>query len=282
MTVDTIAYPRAWRLVAGVLVVISRGSLPLLLGIVLFSRSAPILPLMLLRAFAILAVAPATAAWLIERAFATAIDAAAGALVLRREGLRVDIPAAAIARIDPWIVPLPGCGLSLRLRSGRRFRYGMQVRDPVPLLTAIADVVGTDAAQIAARHPTLRYADAKRRPPRARWYSCLLQYPVFALLPTLPLFRLQQYVTYGGTFGQYYQQGFVPYAAHFGLYWMTVTLYLVLYSAIWRGFAEAIAFSAAWAAPSRAARVRQAVETGYRILYYGSVPVLLIRYFLPW
>jgi hypothetical protein len=282
MTVDTIAYPRVWRLVASGLVAISRGSLPLLLGIVLFSRSAPILPLMLLRAFMILAVAPWLAEWLIERAFATAIDIGAEALVLRREGLRVEIPAAAIARIDPWVVPLPGCGLSLRLCSGRRFRYGMQVRDPVPLLNAIAEVVGTDAAQLAARHPTMLYADAKRRRPRWRWYHCLLQYPVFALLPTLPLFRLQQYVSYGGTFGQYYQQGFVPYAQHFVLYWMTVTLYLVLYSAVWRGLAEAIALGSAWAAPSRATRVRQAVETGYRVFYYGGVPVLLIRYFLPW
>src|SRR5215831_14876045 len=98
MRVEAIAYPRAGRLAAAVLVIISRGSLPLLLAIVLFSRSAPILPLMLLRAFTLLVVAPGAAAWLIERAFAATVEIDAGSLVVIRERLRIEIAGEGIAR----------------------------------------------------------------------------------------------------------------------------------------------------------------------------------------
>ena len=66
------------------------------------------------------------------------------------------------------------------------------------------------------------------------------------------------------------------------MYWGTLILYLVLYAALWRGVAEAVAWGAAWVAPSRAARVRRAVEIGHRIAYYGGVPALVIIRFLPW
>jgi hypothetical protein len=276
-----VAYPPVWRAFAAVLVAISRGGVPLLLAIVLFTRSAPILPLMLLRAFTILVVAPGTAAWLIGRALTVTVAVADGSLVLQRDQLRVEIPCDAVTRLSPWIIPLPGGGLWLRLRSGRRFRYGLQVRDPTPLLSGLA-AAGVAAAAVTLQHPTMRYAHAKHSRRRWRWYHPLLQFVGFALLPTLPLFRLQQLVAYGGLFGQYYQQGLMPYLQNFALYWMTLTIYLVLYSGVWRGLAEAVALGAAWAAPSRAARVRRAAETGYRVLYYGGVPVLLMRFFLPW
>ncbi len=287
MITRAIAYPPPWRIIGAVLLSISRGSLPVLLALVLFSRNPPILPLMLMRAFTILVIAPGIAAWLIERAFAVTVEIEGGKLVLQRRELRVEIPWSAIARLEPWTIPLPGSGLAVRLQSGRRFRYGLQVADPTAVLEALVGALEPEAAQAALQHPSTIYAHAKHSGRRWRWYHPLLKFVVFALVPTLPLFRVHQYIAYGGTFGQYYLRGLQPYLQSFAIYWATLIIYLVLYAAVWRGVAEAAALGAAWAAPSRAvpsraARVRRAAEVGCRVLYYGGVPVLLIWWFLPW
>lgn len=269
-------------MIAALLTAISGASLPLLLAIVLFSRSQPILPMMLMRAFAILAIAPAVATWLIERAFAMTATIRDDGMVLERGEWRIEIPCGVIARITPWTVPLPGSGLSVRLTSGRRFRYGLQLADPSALLEALAGAGGPESARAALRHPSVVYAHAKHAGPRRRWYHPLFKFVVFALVPTLPLFRVKQFITYGGTFGQYYLRGLQPYLQSFATYWVTLVIYLVLYAGVLRGVAEAAALIAARVAPSQAARVRRAAETGCRVLYYGGVPVLLIRFFLPW
>ena len=138
MTLRAIAYPWPWRVAGALLVAISRTALPVLLALLVFSRDPPILPPMLMRAFTILVVTPALAAWIIERAFAAHVEIDADALVLRLRGRRVEVPTTAVAHVRPWIVPLPGSGVSLRLTSGRRLRYGLQLPDPSRLLTALA------------------------------------------------------------------------------------------------------------------------------------------------
>jgi len=57
---------------------------------------------------------------------------------------------------------------------------------------------------------------------------------------------------------------------------------LLLYAGLLRGIAEGVALAAAWVAPSRAARVRPAVEHTYRALDYGGVPVFVIIRLWPW
>jgi apolipoprotein N-acyltransferase len=277
-----IAYPLSWRISAAMLFAISRGSLPLLLALVLFSRSLPIRPLMLMRAFAILFIAPGIAVWLIERAFAVTVRIEGGELVLQHRERRIEIPSNALARLDPWMVPLPGSGLWLRLRSGRRFRYGLQLADPTAVVEALSAAGASAGAPTALQHPSVIYAHAKHSSQRWRWYHPLFKFVGFAFLATLPLFRVHQYIAYGGTFGEYYQLGLQAYLITFGIYWGTLTIYLVLYAAVWRGMAEAVALGAAWVAPSRAARVRRAVEVALRVIYYGGVPVLVILRFLPW
>src|ERR1043166_654730 len=120
MMTRAIAYPVAWRLVASVLLAISRGSVLFLLALVLFSRNT-IAPLPLMRAFALLCLVPALAVWLIERASAVTVRIEGGALVLEQRGRRMEVPCGAIAGICAWTIPLPGGGLWLRLKSGRRF-----------------------------------------------------------------------------------------------------------------------------------------------------------------
>ncbi|MBI1816138.1 MAG: hypothetical protein HYR72_14265 [Deltaproteobacteria bacterium] len=280
MTVRAIAYPRIWRVAAAVLITISGASVPVMLGAVL-TRTRPITPQMLIQAFSVLAIAPAVAGWLIERAFAARLEIKDGALVIDRGEARVEIPCGAIARITPWVIPLPGSGLSLGLRSGRRVRYGLHLADPSVVLEMLTRAGGPQSALTLLQHPSVVYARAKHRA-RWRWYHLVFKFVVFALVPTLPLFRVQQLIVWGDPFGQYYLRGLQPYAQEFGLYWAQVAIALVLYAGVWRGLAEAAALLAAWAAPSRAARVRQVAEVGCSVLYYAGVPALLIRHFLPW
>jgi apolipoprotein N-acyltransferase len=284
MPLRAIAYTPVWRAVAAVLVAVGNASMPLLLALVLFARNPPIVPLMLLRAFTILVVAPRIALWLIARALTATVTVADGTLVLTQRDRRIAVPPGALATVEPWIVPLPGSGVTFRLRSGTRVRQRLQLADPTVLGARLA-AGGALPAEVAAAvngAPPVRYAHAKHARPPSRWYACLLKFPLFALVPTLPLFRVHQYIAYGGAFGQYYLQGLGPYLQRFALYWGTVTLYLILYAAVWRGIAEGVALATAWVAPSRAARVRQAVEIGARVAYYAGVPILLILWFVPW
>ncbi|HVO26770.1 MAG TPA: hypothetical protein VMW56_24435 [Candidatus Margulisiibacteriota bacterium] len=280
MPTRAIAHPPFWRAFEALLIVISRAGL-LFLAWLVVSHTRPLLPLMLLRGFTILVVTPAVAALLIERAFATTVTVEADGLVLQQDDWRVDIPRTAIAHVDPWTIPLPGSGLWLRLRSGRRFSYGLQLPDPTPFIEALARTGGSAGVETALQHPSVIYARVRGGGRQWRWYHPLLKFVVFALVPTLPLFRLHQYVVFGGTFGEYYLRGLQPYLLDFATHWMVLTIYLVLYNGVWRSVAEVVALAAAWAAPSRAARVRRAAEIGCRVLYYGGVPVLLIGYFLP-
>ncbi len=291
MTTRAIAYAWPWRIVAAALVAISRTGLPVLLAFLVFSRNPPILPLMLMRAFTILVAVPAVAAWIIERVFAARVEIDADTLVLQLHGRRVEVPTSAVARVRPWTVPLPGSGVSLRLSSGRRLRYGLQLPDPSRLLSALPCAAGdgarmnestVDGEHTTPRHPSVAYAHAKHAGAVRRWWHPIAQYPLFALVPTLPLFRVHQWIAYGGTWGEWHLLGRASYLRTFALYWATLTIYLMLYAGLLRGIAEMVALAAAWAAPTRAARVRRAVERGYRALYYGGVPVFVIIRLLPW
>jgi hypothetical protein len=269
------AYPVALRLLAAVLTVAAGISMPAILAAVLLASDPPITPPILWRMFAVMTLAPTLGAWLIRRIVAAEADVQIEHLVLGRQGLRIEVPAEAIADVRPWMVPLPDVGFSLRLRSGRRFKYGLNADDATGLLRALAERGNVAPAAVAARHTMVVYADARRSTAGWRWYHRLFKFALFALLPTLVLFNAHQYIAYGGTFGQYYLEGLGPYVASFAEHWITVVIYLVLYAAIWRGIAEAVASAAAFVVPRQALAARRAVEVVARIAYYGGVPVLL-------
>jgi apolipoprotein N-acyltransferase len=285
MESQAIAYRASWRIAAAILIVISRASLLAFVAFLLFldaRLNTPLRlgnPLRLMRAFSIFCLAPGIGAWLLERALAVKVLIQSGALVLQRRRQRIEIPCEAIERVAPWTVPLPSGGLWLRLKSGRRFRYGLQVADPVTFIEGLVDAGAPQHVRAAAQHPAAVYARS-RNTVLPRWYHRVLKFVVFALVPTLPLFRLHQWIAYGGTFGEYYTYGLKAYVLGLAIYWAALTIYLVLYAAVLRAVAEPAVLAAAYAAPSRAARVRRAVEITHRILYYGGVPVFLIWFLL--
>jgi len=274
------AYPLLWRVVAGVLVAVSRGSLPIILLLVMTASDPPVTPPVLFVLVTVLAGVPGVAAWLIGRAFAAQVEARSDGLVIRRVGWHLEVPWPAITQIIPWVVPLPGVGLSFRLGSGRRLPCSVEVEDPAVLLAELAERGGVAAAGVAAAHPAVGFGRARATVGRRRWYHWMGRFPLFALLPTGVLFNAHQHIAYGGLLGQYYLFGLQAYLRTFAVYWATVTIYVVLYAAVLRGVAEAIAWIVAWAAPRFAVPVRRAVETAGQILYYGGVPLLLALRFL--
>jgi hypothetical protein len=224
-------------------------------------------------------VLPASAAWLIEHACMVDVEVEPTELVLHGRGLRVEIPHTAMVGIRPWMIPLPGPGVALRLRSGRRFSYGLQMVDPTGLLAALADR-GIVAAGEAACHPTLVYAHAHSGVTPWRWYHAVGKFVLFALAPTAVWFNAHQHIAYGGLLGQYYLEGLGAYLTTFLVSWSLATIYVLLYASMWRGVAEAVALAAAWLTPARAFTVRRSVEIACRLVYFVGVPVLVLLPFL--
>ncbi|MEO6029582.1 MAG: hypothetical protein ABIR79_22175 [Candidatus Binatia bacterium] len=274
-----IAYSPFWRIVAGVLVVISRASLLAIVGAMLFLDTRLDNQLRLLRVFVTTSLAPALAAWLLARAFSAVVVVAGGTLVVRRRDQQIEIPCEAIAGVEPWSVPLPSAGVWLRLRSGRRFQYGLAVADPIALIDAVTDAGAPDVVRVAARHPAAVYGRS-RRDAALRWRDVLLKFVVLALVPAVPLFRLHQWIAYGDTFGEFYTYGVQAYVLGFAMYWSAFTIYLVLYAAVLRVVAEAVVIAVAWAAPARTAGARRVVEWLDRLLYFAGIPAFLLR--LAW
>lgn len=284
MLTRAFAFSVVSRTFVALLIAIGRGSCLVLVALLLFLDAwlgtALRLdnPLRLLRAFSLLCLAPSIAAWLLKRAFAVTVKIANGVLVLENRRRRIEVPCGAIDRIVPWTLPLPGGGFWLRLGSGRRFRYGLQVTDPVAVIEALAAAGAAQDVRAAVRQPAAVYARSVFAHP-GRWYHPLLKFVVFALVPTLPLFRLHQWIAYGGTFGEYYMFGWKAYLLAFAIYWASFSVQLVLYAAVLRAVAEPIVWGAAHVAPDSVPRVRRLVETVNRCLYYGGVPLFLIGLF---
>jgi hypothetical protein len=275
------AYSPWARSVAAVLLACAGASLPALLALVVFANDPPVTPPVLFRLVLVFTIAPGLGAALVGRLAAARVAVRDGELAIERRRVRLEIPAGAIVRVAPWTVPLPGPGVSLGLRSGRRLPCALQLADPLALLDALAEL-GVSAAAAAAAHPSVVYARAKASAPRPRWYHLAGKFGLFALVPTAVLFNAHQHIAYGALLGEYYLMGLGSWLATLGTYWLTLTIYLVLFASVWRGLAEATALLAARVAPSRAARVRRAVETACRVLYYAGVPVILIVRFLPY
>jgi hypothetical protein len=273
------AYGRLARGVAGTLVVISHGSLPLLLAAVVLATDPPILAPDLIQLFLLLAALPAGGAWLLARAADAVVEVDPAEVVVRRRRQRIEVPTAAIVRVTAWRLPLPAPGLALRLQSGRALSYGLELSDPAALVDALAEVARISNIPVSATHPLLVYAHARTAVHR-RWYHAFGKFVLFALLPTAVLFNTHQHIAYGGLLGQYYLLGLGAYLRTFVVYWATVAIYLVLYASAWRAGAEGTCLVAAAVAPSRAARVRRVAEMVCAIGYYAGALVLLGLRFL--
>ncbi|MDY7230965.1 hypothetical protein [Hyalangium rubrum] len=221
---------------------------------------------------------PLVLVWLLRRFTAASLHAEPTRLVLQLRGVRFEIPRESITRVEPWRLPLPGTGLALRMKSGRRFDYHLQASTLAPLLTALGDTLPTAAA--AAQHPSARFGQARHD--RRRWFldAPAFKFGLFPLLPAGIMFRAHQYITFGGPFGEYDAFGLAAYLKTFAGYWLSFTLGLLLFAGFWRILAEVLAFPMTWLLPSYARGVRRAAEWLCRLVYYVGFPALMAWRFL--
>ena len=266
------------RLAVGTLVAVSKLSLPVILIVMALWTEPPIAharTFFQARLFLVFALVP----FLLSRALrwlcAGRAFAEGDTLVMAGRGLRIEIPRASIGRLVPWAVPLPGPGFWLVLRSGQRFRYGFEPER----LTATLAGAGFEAAQVPAAHPAIAYAAAKQNA-AWRWYHLLVKFGLFPLVPGLLIFRLDQFLRFGGTLGQYYLEGLAPYVENMTLHVAAGLMNCILWASLWRTLGEPCAFAGAWLAPHRAATVRRIVEAACSLAYYGGIGSMIAYAFL--
>jgi len=268
--------------VTGVLAVLSGGTLLVLLGLFYFSQNAPVNPLRLIRIAFTFCILPYLALRLIRAAFACRAFVEGGALVLEGRDERIEIPVASIAAAHPWRIPLPASGITLELQSGRRFSRGLCMEDPAQLIDVLASVSGNESLRRVAADPWIVYASERAEILPGSYKRLLVKFPIFALVPTLPLFRVHQLIAYGGAFGEYQQYGLGPYLAGFAIYWASLTIYLLLYAAALRVPVELVCAGAALASPGRAGDVRRVAERLAAWCFFVGVPAVVILRFIPW
>ena len=122
--------PPAARLVAGLLRAFARGSLLWMGAAILLSDTLRGNTLAQLRTFAAFFLVPEAASWCVLFAFATRASIENGALTLTRGAQRLELALRDIIAVEPWRLPIPGPGASLRLVSGDRRRYGIALARP--------------------------------------------------------------------------------------------------------------------------------------------------------
>jgi apolipoprotein N-acyltransferase len=271
------ALPPAARLAAGALRVAARAGL--LWMIVQAAGGDPAWQgdtLAQLRRFAGLFLVPEAAAGCVLRAFAARASVVDGALVLARGVRRLALPLDALAAVEPWRLPIPAAGVTLRLAAGGR--VGLAVAEPLGFARALAGAARAGVDEGARPPASSAYMEARaaRRPG-------LLDRPLpkFLLLPlalAVPAFRLHQHIAYGSAFGEFWSFGLKAYATSFALWWAAWTIAVVLCAAALRTAIEAGTVAGVLLAPARAGQARRQLERlGLAGLYLGLPAWLLLR-----
>ena len=165
----------------------------------------------------------------------------------------------------PGRCPCPGPGSGSGRASGEPLSPPLATADPSALLSTLAAAGAAEPVREALSHPAVRYASARERA-RGRLDLRCSSSGLFSLVPAVPLFRLHQWVSYGGSFGEYHAFGLKAYLLGFGIYWLLSAIYLLLFAAALRALGEAITLLAIWLLPAlgpgRAPRRRDPAPRG--------------------
>jgi apolipoprotein N-acyltransferase len=277
-----VVLPRPARLVAGLLRTFARGGLLWMIAAVLLGQAAlQSNTLAQIRTFVALFLVPEAAAWCVLRAFAARAAIADGALVLSRGRRRLALPLHDIAAVEPWRLPIPGPGASLRLASGQRWRYGLALAQPDALARALATAGIAPAPQMPAS-PATRYAQVRLASRHGRLDRPLAKFGLLPLALAIPAFRLHQHIAYGSAFGELYSFGLKAWLSTFALWWAAWAIGVVLCATALRAAIEAGTLAGVWLAPQRAVVARRALErVGLAVLYLGMPAWLLLRIVAP-
>ncbi len=270
--------PAAARVAAGALRTFARGGLLwMIAAVALGDATLQSNTLAQIRTFVALFLVPEAAAWCVLRAFAARAEVQAGALVFTHGGRRLELPRSDIAAVQPWRLPVPGPGASLRLVSGQRWRYQLAIAHPAALVRALAAAGGAPLTEPAPSRATT-WIRVRTALARGRLDRPLAKFVALPLALAIPAFRLHQHIAYGGSFGEYLSFGLKAYLGTFALWWAAWTIGVVLCAAAVRAAIEAGTLAAVMVAPSRALRTRQWLERlGLAALYLGLPAWLATR-----
>jgi apolipoprotein N-acyltransferase len=215
-----------------------------------------------IRTFVALFLAPELAAALLLRAFAARASIESGALVFARGARRLEVRLRDIVAVQPWRLPLPADGVTLRLAGGGH--HGIAHADPAAFARAIADASGVALA------PGSAYAQARRAIRRGPLDRPAVKFILLPLLLAMAAFRLHQQIAYGSAFGELQSFGLGAYLRGFALWWAAWAIGVALCAAALRTAIEVGTLLAVWLRPSVAASTRRALEGfGLAALYVG-------------
>lgn len=266
--------PPAARLAAGALRAFARASLLWMLAAVLFGEGAlQANTLAQIRSFAALFLAPEAAAWCVLLAFAARASIDNGALVLARGASRLRLALPDIVAVEPWRVPIPGPGATLRLASGERWRYGLALADPAALARALAAAGASVHSSAPSRATT--YSQARLAIRRGRLDRLLAKFVLLPLALAVPAFRLHQHIAYGNSFGEFYTHGLAAYLNAFALWWAAWAIAVVLCAAALRAAVEAGTLAAVLLHPGQAVAARRWLERLALVSLYLGLPAWL-------
>lgn len=270
-----VVLPAAVRMLAGLLRLLSRGGALALGAVVLWGDGmVQTHTLALIRMFTALCLIPEMAAWALLRACTARVSLNDGLLVLTRGGQRLEIPLQHLAAVEPWRLPLPAAGVSLRLHAGGRWPWGLLASDPWALAGALAVPVHEQPPSRA----WWAYARSRAQRPISRLAQPGFKFLLLPLLLAVPAFQLHQRIAYGSPFGEFYSYGLGAYLAAFGLWWAAWAVGVVLCSAAVRALVEAGALAGGLLRPAEAGSTRVWLERlGLLALYLGLPGWLLMR-----
>ncbi len=265
----------ASRAAIGLLRLVSRGG-ALALGVAVLWGDGALQAntLALLRLFVALCLIPEALSWALLQLGSAHLAMHEGLLVLTRGTRRLDVPLQDIAALEPWRLPLPGPGASLRLNSGARWPLGLML----PAAWALADALGVPIREQPASRTWWAYARSGAQRPPSRLARPAFKFLLLPLLLALPAFQLHQRIAYGSPFGEFYSYGLGAYLKAFALWWAAWTVGVVLCSAAVRAVIEASALAGGLLRPAQADATRARLELlGLLALYLGLPCWLLWR-----
>jgi apolipoprotein N-acyltransferase len=274
---DIVALTTPWRIATAVLRLCAGAGLLWLALRMLLRDGLQVGSLAQIWLFAAAVVAPAIAAWAIQRAFAGSARIDAGRLVLELRSQRVELPLAQITGLHAWRLPLPRSGVDLQLGTGERWSQGIALPDPTALLRAL-QANGSPATITPASARSAALAEVRAASP-ARWFDhALVRFALLPLLLALPAFRLHQHIAFGGTFGEYYTYGLAAWLSGLLIWWAAWAIGVMLVAATLRVAIETATVLTLQLAPSHAVSSRRMLEwLGRLILFLGIPGWLLLR-----
>jgi apolipoprotein N-acyltransferase len=278
LPVQVTVLPKAARITASLLRTIARSNLIWLGAAMLLNDALRGNTLAQIRAFTGFFLVPEAAAWCVLLAFSARATLEGSALVLTSGARRLALPLDDIASVETWRLPLPSLGVSLRLKSGQLWRYGLALAKPGLFAKAVSAAAEMSPPPTATESLAERYAIARQAIQTGRLNTPWAKFVLLPVVLALPAFHLHQNIAYGGMFGEYYTFGLKAYLTTFALWWAAWAIGVVLTAAALRALIEAGTLIAATSRAERAFQTRVWLERLVLVMLYIGMPTwLLVR-----